>query len=356
MNGAGRERREPTLSDFLSLLENFPYEGTELSHAQEINTLLKRYRGHAWLDAPTSAVFQGASRFDVYELDSLELLLADVKSALAYRVAARIISRSKRGGDGRFRPCLQIFDEMHKVVEQYPVILRAILRGARQGRKEDTWTLLATHSYRDIAALHGLTANAGLRIIGKQEGAYDDLIQDSRFSPATATAIGHITNIAGGAHQFVIAWDSGPALQVEIVSVALSPMEYWTYTSSPVERNARLTVAALLLPGEPLLNAIAWLAHNFPTGIAALGLEEIPAPLLEDLHQRRAAWEVSQDAPLIELGEVMALETEAVNPEQELAHLAESFVFIQARARELAHNSGMMPPNWAQETSGTIPS
>ena len=145
MNGAGRERREPTLSDFLSLLENFPYEGTELSHAQEINTLLKRYRGHAWLDAPTSAVFQGASRFDVYELDSLELLLADVKSALAYRVAARIISRSKRGGDGRFRPCLQIFDEMHKVAEQYPVILRAILRGPGKAARRTPG-----HSWRPI--------------------------------------------------------------------------------------------------------------------------------------------------------------------------------------------------------------
>ena len=102
MNGAGRERREPTLSDFLSLLENFPYAGTELAHAQEINTLLKRYRGHAWLDAPTSAVFQGTSRFDVYELDSLELLLADVKSTLAYRVAARIIVTN---ATGRFVGC-----------------------------------------------------------------------------------------------------------------------------------------------------------------------------------------------------------------------------------------------------------
>ena len=84
------------------------------------------------------------------------------------------------------------------------------------------------------------------------------------------------------------AWDSGPAMQVEIVSVALSPLEYWTFTSHPVERNARQEVRQALLPGEPFINGIAWLGENFPQGLAALGAEAVPPALLEELYRRQA--------------------------------------------------------------------
>ena len=234
------------------------------------------------------------------------------------------------------------------------MILRAITRGARQGRKEDTWTLLATHSYLDIQPLHGLTANAGLRIIGKQEGDISSLIRDSGFSAAAKAAIDNVRNVPGGAHQFVLAWDSGANMKVEVVSVALSPMEYWTHTSTPIERNARMLVASLTLPGEPLINAIAWLGHNFPNGLASLGLEEIPDIMLADLAVRRAAWEAAQvhfaeDSPDEEAWADAALEAAATeaSPLNELQELADDFLLYQERARELAAAAGAPPPHWA---------
>lgn len=284
------ERREPLHSDFLNMLENFPFEGVVKSEADKLFVLLGVYRDSPWLDAPTHVDFHFTSRFDVYELDSLEHFSPDVKESLAYRVAARIItSAGKKTADGKFLPKVQVFEEMHKVKDNYPQILKAIVRGARQGGKENLVTLLATHAYEDLSDLHGLTKNAGIKIVGKQIGNFELLAKDADFTPATVAAIKNISNIVGGYSQFLFSFGSGPDARAELANVVLSAPELWTHTSNPIERNAR-TKTAFYLAHLRLYASVLWLAANYPSGLVAVNLEDIASE-----HERQLA-EIRQQA------------------------------------------------------------
>ena len=63
----------------------------------------------------------------------------------------------------------------------------------------------------------------------------------------------------------------GDHQQVEVVQNNLSPTLLWTFTTNPDEANAR-AVAAMLRPEWPLTEVIAWLASQYPQGLAAAGL------------------------------------------------------------------------------------
>ncbi len=64
-----------------------------------------------------------------------------------------------------------------------------------------------------------------------------------------------------------------------MIQVDLAPVELWTYTTNPYERNARARVS-VLMPTWRLSDVIAWLATYYPRGLASAGWVEIDESLL----------------------------------------------------------------------------
>src|SRR5262249_58905915 len=122
----------------------------------------------------------------------------DIREALAGRVASRVVRLiGQLKQDGTRTPTLLAFDEVWKIRDKYPRILDVVKRGARQGRKENVVTLLATQAYEDFEALYDATKNAGVKIIGKQIRDYSGLVSDAGLSENAAAAISAIRNVAG---------------------------------------------------------------------------------------------------------------------------------------------------------------
>jgi hypothetical protein len=280
-NRIGGPKHEPTHSHLLALLESYPFPSQSVrERAATLQLALEKYRDHPWLDAPTHPDFAADSAYDVYELDSLDAFPQDVRETLASRVAARVVrSIGKLKPDGTRTPTLLIFDEVWKIAAQYPEILRVIKKGARMGRKEAVVTMLATHAYEDFIDIHDITKTAGIKIIGKQIGDCSRLVADAGLSENAAAAVSAIKNIAGGYAQYVLSLGSGHDQIVEMIQIDLSPSELWTFTTNPYERNARARVQAIK-PGWQLADVIAWLAVNYPRGLASQGIVEIDESLL----------------------------------------------------------------------------
>ncbi len=272
-------KHEPVHSHLLQKLGTYPFPEHQKRVAQDLKQILEDYRKHPWLDAPTHHDYENESPLDVYELDSLEKFPKDVRESLAFRVYARVIRAIGMKVGGELTPTLLIFDEMHKIVERYPDIMRAIKKGARQGRKENVVTLLGTQSYEDLKLIHDITANAGIKIIGKQIGNYDGFIKDAQWSQAAAGAISNIRNIAGLHAHYVISFGSGSDQQIELVQVDLGSVELWTFTTAPAERNARARVARLV-PYWNMGEIVMWLAAKYPHGLIFAELESIDETLL----------------------------------------------------------------------------
>lgn len=281
-NSQGGPKREPTLSNLLALLESYPFENQSVrDRAATLSLALEKYREHPWIDAPTHPDFVEDSPYDVYELDSLDNFPQDIREAIAGRVAARVVrSIGRLKEDGTLTPTLLVFDEVWKIREKYPRILDVIKRGARQGRKENVVTLLATQAYEDFEGLYDVTKNAGIKIVGKQIGDCSRLIDDADLSENAAAGISAIRNLAGEYAQYVMMIGSGTDQIVEMIQVYLSPAELWTFTTNPNERNARARVSTLR-PNWPLVDVIEWLATVYPRGLAAAGLVEIDEKLLD---------------------------------------------------------------------------
>ncbi len=275
-NGEGRMKYEPTHSHLLAMLESYPFQSQAVrDRAATLALALEKYRNHPWLDATTHPDFALDSPYDVYELDSLDAFPQDVRETLANRVATRVVrSIGQLKSDGTRTPTLLIFDEVWKIVQYYPGIMRVIQKGARTGRRENAVTVLATHTYDDFTGLHDITNTAGVKIIDKQIGDYSRLVTDAGLSENAAAAISAIRNVAGHYAQYVLVLGAGQDQTVEMIQMDLSPSELWTFTTNPYERNARARVSALR-PGWPLADVITWLAANYPRGLASEGLVEI---------------------------------------------------------------------------------
>src|SRR5215813_7109120 len=280
-NGHGKPKHEPAHSHLLALLESYPFQSAGVrERAATLALALEKYRGHPWLDAQTHPDFAVDSPYDVYELDSLDAFPQDVRETLANRVAARVVrSIGQLKADGTRTPTLLIFDEVWKIVQYYPGIMRVIQKGARMGRKEAVVTMLATHAYEDFTEIHDITKTAGIKVIGKQIGNCSKLIADAELSENAAAAISAIHNTAGEYAQYILALGSGHDQIVEMIQLDLSPSELWTFTTNPYERNARARVSALR-PNWPLVDCIGWLASVYPRGLAARGLIEIDETIL----------------------------------------------------------------------------
>ncbi|PYP85837.1 MAG: hypothetical protein DMF61_14855 [Blastocatellia bacterium AA13] len=280
-NGKDLPKHEPTHVHLLELLKSYPFKHRAAQErAESLSLALERFRDHPWLDAPTHLDFAVDSPFDVYELDSLEMFPPRVQESLAFRVAAKVTrSIGRLNEDGTRSPTLLAFDEVHKIVDRYPAILKVIKKGARMGRKENVVTMLASQGYQDFEGVHDLTKTAGVKIVGKQIGEYDSLVTDAGLAPVAVGAINGIRNLPGSHAQFLLAIGAGDDKIVEMIQVDLSPMELWTFTSNPDERNARARVTRLK-SGWTLAECIAWLAMQYPRGLTAERLVEIDESLL----------------------------------------------------------------------------
>ncbi len=280
-NRAGMPRHEPRLSHLVDYLGTWPFKGAAAERAESLNLALSQFRDHSFLDAPTHPDFAGDSALDVYELDSLETFPERVRESLAYRAAARVLRAiGQLNEDGTRSPTLLAFDEVWKIKEKYPRILDVIKRGARTGGKENVVTILATQAYEDLSSLPDIAKTAGVKIIGKQVGDYTSLVEDSGLAPQAAAAISVISNVAGSHAQFLLVLGSGEDKIVQMVQCDLSPVELWTFTTNPDERNARARVQALR-SDWPLVQVIAWLAERYPVGLTGAGMVKIDESLLD---------------------------------------------------------------------------
>jgi hypothetical protein len=279
-NRSGGAKHEPVHSHLLAMLESYPFQSKIVAdRAATLAVALEKYRGHQWIDAPTHTDFTADSPYDVYELDSLDNFQQDVRETLAGRVAARVVrSIGRLKEDGTRAPVLLVFDEVWKIRDKYPHILAVIKRGARQGRKENVVTMLATQAYEDFEELYDITRTAGIKLIGKQIGDSKQLIADAGLSDAAAAAISAIRNVRGEYAQYVLTLGSGFDQVVEMIQMDLSPAELWTFATNPDERNARARVQSLT--GWPLTDVIRWLAAVYPRGLTAAGVTEIDESLL----------------------------------------------------------------------------
>jgi hypothetical protein len=274
-NRPGLPKHEPLLSHLVDYLSTWPFKRAAAERAEALKLALGQFVGHSFLDAPTHPDFTGDSSLDVYELDSLEAFPERVRESLAYRAAARVLRAIGRlNADGTRSPTLLVFDEVWKIRDKYPRILDVIRRGARTGGKENVVTILATQAYEDLSHLPDIAKTAGVKFIGKQVGDYTRLAEDSGLAPQAAAAVSIINNVAGSHAQFLLVLGSGEDKVVQTVQCDLSPVELWTFTTNPDERNARARVETLQ-PGWPLVRVIAWLAEHYPVGLTGAGLVAI---------------------------------------------------------------------------------
>jgi hypothetical protein len=288
-NKPGRPKHEPRLSHLLDLLRVAPFkEEAARRRCETLRISLETFRNDPWLDAPTHEDFARDSYLDIFEFDSIEFLPDRIKESLAYRIAAQIMrTMGQKEHDGTHSPVLLAFDEMHILGKRFPNILEVIERAARSGRKQNVVTILASQAYEDYTGTHdapnpigiALCNNAGVKFIGKQMGDYARLAADTRLSPTAVAAIESIKNIAGSHAQFLAVFGSGQDKVVEMLQLDLSPVELWTYTTNPDERNARARVAALR-PYWPLAMVIGFLAEQYPRGLTAQGLIDVDEALL----------------------------------------------------------------------------
>ena len=281
-NKKGTRRHEPVLEHLVSKLRNRHFESLdEETNAKELAALLEDYLDNPWLNSPTHETYREKSPLDVFELDSLDKFPSDVRRLLAFRVGARIINAIGETEDGEFMPTLNIFDEMHKYKDNpdYAVILMALQKGARQGRKTNTLTMLITHSYHDIEELHGIVENTGIMLIGKQSDI-ETLKKIRKWTDSVEKGVYSIKNVEGSHAQYVMVFGKGETQQAEMVHVSLSPKALWTYTSNPNERNAR-TRLQKLFPHWTTTDVVSWLAERYPHGLKLVGKTEIDPEMLE---------------------------------------------------------------------------
>ena len=280
-NRPGMPKHEPRLSHLVDYLATWPFKGAAAERAESLKLALDQFRDHSFLDAPTHPDFAGDSALDVFELDSLEAFPERVRESLAYRAAARgLRAIGQPNEDGTRSPTLLVFDEVWKIRDKYPRILDVIKRGARTGGKENAVTILATQAYEDLSGLPDIARTAGVKIIGKQVGDTSQLVEDSGLAPQAAAAITVINNVAGSHAQFLLVLGSGEDKIVQMVQCDLSPVELWTFTTNPDERNARARVQTLK-PDWPLVRVISWLADQYPVGLTGAGLVKIDESLLK---------------------------------------------------------------------------
>ena len=266
-NQPGR-RHEPRLSHLIRKLRTQPFESTEDKViAGRMASRLDNFQDNPWVDAPTDESFRHESRFDVYELSSLDKLPETLRACLAFRIGARVGSGDE-DINGINPATLVVFDEVHELVSNE--YLRFTLRGAektvRHGRKKNKVPILITHSFDDIKDFPGFISNIGNIFVGKQDDI-TSLREWRKWNPVVESTIYGIENQKGLASQFLYATGQGDKQKMTVIQVYLSPISLWTFTTDPPEDEARKLVANAL-PHWSWSQVLVFLARTFPRGLS----------------------------------------------------------------------------------------
>lgn len=266
-NAPGR-RHEPTLSHLIRKLRSFPFESAEERQtAQRAAARLENFEGNPWVDAPTDESYRQHSRFDVFELSSLDKLPDALRSCIAFRIGARVGTGDEEI-EGFHPPTLVVYDEVHEYVknEYLAYALRGAEKTTRHGRKKNKIPLLITHSFDDIKDFAGFTSNIGSIFCGKQDDI-TSLKNQRRWNDTVEQTILGIDNRKGVAHQFLYATGQGDNQKMTMIQVYLPPTSLWTFTTDPPEDEAR-KVMANALPHWSLAQRLVALAQRHPHGLA----------------------------------------------------------------------------------------
>lgn len=281
-NAPGR-RHEPRLSHLIRKLRSFPFESPdETKIAQRMASRLEKFEGNPWVDAETDESYRQQSRFDVFELSSLDKLPDSLRSCLAFRIGARVGTGSS-DIDGINLPELQVFDEAHEFAhnEYLKYVLIAAEKTTRHGRKKNKIPLIITHTLDDIKDYPGLTSNIGNIFVGKQDDI-TSLKNLKKWNSPVEQTIYNIDNAKGVAHQFVYATGQGEKQKFTTIQVYLSSMSLWTFTTDPPEDEAR-KVMANALPHWSWAQIIVALARKYERGLSAIGKTKIDDEWLQEI-------------------------------------------------------------------------
>lgn len=281
-NAPGR-RHEPRLSHLIRKLRTFPFQSAdERNIAQRMASRLENFEGNPWVDAETHESYRQNSRFDVFELSSLDKLPDALRSCIAFRIGARVGTGDDEI-EGTHPPTLVVYDEVHEYVhnEYLSYTLRGAEKTVRHGRKKNKVPILITHSFDDIKNFPGFTSNIGSIFVGKQDDI-TSLKALRKWNRAVEQTIYNIDNQKGVAHQFVYATGQGDNQKITTIQVYLSPTSLWTFTTDPPEDEARKIVSNAL-PHWRWADVLVALARKYPRGLSFEGKTKLDEDWLQEI-------------------------------------------------------------------------
>jgi len=287
-NQPGR-RHEPRLSHLIRKLRTFPFESKEeIVIAGRMASRLENFENNPWVDAPTHESYRSSSRFDVFELSSLDKLPDGLRSCLAFRIGAKVGTGDEEI-EGVHPPTLIVYDEVHEYVhnEYLSHTLRGAEKTTRHGRKKNKVPLLITHSFDDIKDFSGFTSNIGTIFVGKQDDI-TSLKKLRKWNDTVEQIILGIDNQKGIAHQFLYATGQGDNQKMTTIQVYLSPISLWTFTTDPPEDEAR-KILQNAFPHWSWEMVLILLARQYPRGLSFEGKTKIDQNWLESLIGNEAA-------------------------------------------------------------------
>ena len=286
-NAPGR-RHEPRLAHLIRKLRSFPFPSPEeRALGQRMASRLENFEGNPWVDAPTHESYRAESRFDVFELSTLDKLPDALRSCLAFRIGARVGAGDEEI-EGVHPPTLVVYDEVHEYVhnEYLSHTLRGAERTTRHGRKKNKVPILITHSFDDIKDFPGFTSNIGSLFVGKQDDI-TSLAALRKWNKTVEQTVYHIDNRKGVAHQFVYVTGQGETQKVTTIQVYLSPASLWTFTTDPPEDQARKSLAHAL-PHWTWANILVALARQYPRGLSFEGKAKPDEAWLQEMVRAEA--------------------------------------------------------------------
>lgn len=286
-NEFGVRRVEPRLANLVRSLQTRHYENAlEKSVGEQIANRLSSYLNDSWLDAETDADYHRISRFNVYELSGLDDFRPDIKRYLAFCIGARVRNAIGEKINDQYAPTLSIFEECHELTddEDLRFVLKAAQKSTRHGGKTNTVPIFVTHSFKDISEFTGIVENLGAIFIGQQDNI-KQLMEERGLNKEVETAIRQIQNKKGSHSQFVMIFGKGDTQIVQPVTVFLSNVELWMFTTDPYERNARETMKKYF-PHWSLAEQVICLAENYDRGLTFYGKTELDEEWLESLIAR----------------------------------------------------------------------
>lgn len=286
-NELNKRRIEPRLANLVRSLQTRHYESKgEYAIGEQIAGRLSGFIGDPWLDAETHESYHRPSRFDVYEVLGLSDFDKDTKRYLSFTIGARVRNAVTATVDGKFTPTLTVFEECNSLIDD-PDLKNVILAAqmcSKHGGKNFTIPLYVSHTYSSVAQFPDITENLGAIFIGSQDNL-KQLMQDRGLNQEVERSVRQIRNQKGSHSQFVLVFGKGDNQIVQPVTVFLSSIELWMFTTDPNERNAR-AVMKKYFPHWSLAQHLLCLSGHYERGLTFYGKTEIDQAILDGLIER----------------------------------------------------------------------